>query len=84
MQINAKKRLEADELIESDIIVPDTVQMNVPLFLRLMELSKESIKTDAQLHELLERLLDSQSKHDVLTMNQYDFIKGDIDDSEEY
>jgi hypothetical protein len=50
----------------------DTVTLDVPLLTRLLELSRESIKTDADLHNVLTKVIAASKEHDVLTMEQYD------------
>jgi hypothetical protein len=53
----------------------DTVTMDVPLLTRLLELSRENIKTDADLHFVLTRILELKNKG-VLTMQDYEQITG--------
>lgn len=51
----------------------DTITMNIPLLIRTLELSREDIYSDAELHKLVERLLDLKNKP-VLTMDDYEYI----------
>ena len=51
------------------------VSMNIPLILRLLELAKEDIKEDKELHYIAERL-EAISKKGTLTMEDYDYIAG--------
>lgn len=51
----------------------DTVTVDIPLLIRLLELAREDIKTDMDLHRVVERLIDIRNKG-VLTMDNYDFI----------
>lgn len=51
----------------------DTITLDVPLMIRLLELSKEDIKSDAELHFLVEKLIELKNKP-VLTMDDYAFI----------
>jgi hypothetical protein len=51
----------------------DTVTMNIPLLIRTLELSREDIHSDAELHYVVERLLDLKNKP-VLTMDDYEYI----------
>lgn len=53
----------------------DIVRMDVPLFIRLLELAREDIKNDADLHDIGE-IVARASKHRTLTMAQYDMIVG--------
>ncbi len=51
----------------------DTITIDVPLMIRLLELSREDIKSDAELHFLVEKLIELKNKP-VLTMDDYAFI----------
>jgi hypothetical protein len=53
----------------------DIVQLDVPLFIRLMELAREEIKQDADLHDVAEAVI-AMSKNGPLTMAAYDQIIG--------
>jgi hypothetical protein len=53
----------------------DSVNMDIPLMIRLLELAREDIKSDKELHDVAERLVDLRNKK-VLTMEDYDFIAG--------
>jgi hypothetical protein len=59
----------------------DHVTMDVPLLTRILELSRENIKTDADLHVLLTRLIQDQGK--VLTMNDYQELSQGFDPGSE-
>jgi len=49
----------------------DIVQLDVPLFIRLLELSREEIKQDADIHDLTQAVI-SLSKDGPVTMANYD------------
>ena len=51
----------------------DTVTLDIPLLIRLLELSREDIQSDADLHKVVENMLDLKNK-EVLTMEDYDKI----------
>jgi hypothetical protein len=51
----------------------DFVSFDIPLLIRVFELVREDIKTDKDLHDLVERLLSMKNKG-VLTMDQYEEI----------
>lgn len=51
----------------------DTATIDIPLLIRLLELSREDIHSDAELHQVVERLLDLKNKP-VLTMDDYAYI----------
>ena len=51
----------------------DIVQLDVPLFIRLLELAREDIKQDADLHDVAEAVI-AMSKRGPLTMADYDTV----------
>lgn len=51
----------------------DIVQLDVPLFIRLLELSREDIKQDADLHDLAQAVI-KMSQQGPVTMADYDKI----------
>jgi hypothetical protein len=53
----------------------DVLSFDIPLFIRILELAREDVKEDMELHRITERLL-SIRKQGVLTMDDYDFIAG--------
>jgi hypothetical protein len=57
---------------ESDAV--DTVTMDVPLLIRLLEYAKEDAQTDMDLHNVAERLIELNKSNDVLSMTHYDTI----------
>jgi hypothetical protein len=63
------KRLEAPKDAQ------DHVSIDIPLLIRLFELMKEGVKSDMELHEIVERIL-SLKNNGVLTMTNYEDIAG--------
>jgi hypothetical protein len=55
--------------------MPDIVQLDVPLFIRLLELSREDIKQDADIHDLAQAVI-AMSAQGPVTMTDYDKIIG--------
>ena len=53
--------------------MPDVVKLDVPLFIRLIELAREDIKQDADLHDVAEAVI-RLSQEGVATMADYDGI----------
>lgn len=51
----------------------DHVTMDIPLLIRVFELVRESVKTDKDLHLVVEKLLELKNKG-VLTMDDYEEI----------
>jgi hypothetical protein len=55
--------------------MPDVVKLDVPLFIRLLELAREDVKQDADLHDVAEAVI-RLSQEGVATMADYDSIVG--------
>ena len=53
--------------------MPDIVKLDVPLFIRLLELAREDVKQDADLHDVAEAVI-TLSQEGVATMADYDSI----------
>ena len=51
----------------------DTITVDIPLMIRLLELAREDVKTDVELHQIVERLINIRNKG-VLTMDDYEGI----------
>ncbi len=66
----------------------DRVMMDVPLFIRLLELVREEVSDDALLHRMADTTIELSRGGKVLTMNEYPQIvevlkaKGPATDSE--
>ena len=69
-------------LEEANVNPTDTVKMDVPLLLRVMEYSKEDAKTDMDLHDVVTNLVDLSKTGETLTMKDYDQAVGPDTDSE--
>jgi hypothetical protein len=54
----------------------DTITVDVPLFIRLLEYAREDAKTDMDLHKVTENVLSLSQNGKTLTMDQYDSIMG--------
>lgn len=52
----------------------DTVRMDVPLLIRVMEFAKEEAKTDMDLHAAAENMIELSKNDRVLNMGDYDSI----------
>ena len=55
----------------------DTVTMDIPLLIRLLEYAREDAETDMDLHNVTDMLIELSKDGDVLTMDNYDQIVGD-------
>ena len=51
----------------------DIIKLDVPTFLRLLELAREDVKQDADLHDIAE-IVTRLSKEGVITMDKYNEI----------
>jgi phenylalanyl-tRNA synthetase alpha subunit len=52
----------------------DTVRMDIPLLIRVMEFAKEDAKTDMELHAAAENMIELSKKDRVLNMDDYNSI----------
>lgn len=64
-----------DHMFESSQILDkkDTITFDIPLLIRVLELTREHIKTDTNLHKMVEKLINLR-KRGVLTMDDYKYI----------
>ncbi len=56
----------------------DIVKLDVPLFIRLLELAREDVKQDADLHDIAE-IVTKMSQEGVVSMDNYDDIVSFMD-----
>jgi hypothetical protein len=54
----------------------DTITVDVPLFIRLLEYAREDAQKDVDLHSLAENIIDLSEEGEVLTMDNYNAIVG--------
>ena len=77
-ELNAAKHLmgvkDNKTLTENKNNTIDTITMNVPLFIRILEFAKEDAKTDMDLHIATEKILEQLKNKDCLSMDSYDYI----------
>lgn len=55
----------------------DSINMDVVLFIRCLEVAREQLKTDEQLHKFAESIMSAAEPGKTLTMDDYDAIIGD-------
>lgn len=67
----------------TEIQFADAVTLNIPLLIRLLELAREDIKTDAELHLIAEKLTDLSKRTNIVTMSDYHCILEYLDDRSE-
>ena len=65
----------AEETLYEGTDKEDVLSFDIPLFIRILELAREDVKEDMELHRITERLL-SIRKKGILTMDDYEFIAG--------
>lgn len=70
----------AEGISEDDVNPVDTVELDVPLLLRMMEYAREDAKTDMDLHDVTEKMIHLSKTGETLSMAQYDDIVGDSDE----
>ena len=71
-----QSKLESEvKRIEAPKDPTDSVSFDVPTLIRVFELVREGIKSDVELHDLVERLVAMRTKG-VLTMDDYEAIAG--------
>jgi hypothetical protein len=64
-----------NEATEEDKI--DIITMDVPLFIRILEYSREDAQTDMDLHDLAEKAIAATKQQGILSMDDYDMLIGD-------
>jgi hypothetical protein len=55
----------------------DSVSLDIPLLMRIMEYSKEDARDDMALHHVVDKLIELSQSGKTLTMDHYDDIVGD-------
>lgn len=76
-RITAKMLGEAAPVGGYDNDTVDTVTVDVPLLIRLLEYAREDAKTDMDLHNVAEKLIELSKEHAPLSMEFYDAIVGE-------
>lgn len=68
---------DIDESInEADVNPIDTIELDVPLLLRMMEYAREDAKTDMDLHDVTEKMISLSKTGEGLSMKDYESIVG--------
>ena len=74
-----------DELFEAskeeDAI--DTITMDVPLFIRVLEYAREDAQADMDLHDLAEKAIAATKQQGLLQMDDYDMLVGEKESVDE-
>jgi hypothetical protein len=80
-EIDSKNKIEKNnDMTNSN--PKDTITMDIPLLIRFAELMREDIKTDVDLHRVVENLIQIKDKG-TLTMDDYESIVGNVIGTEE-
>lgn len=75
--VNSLPAPDIDESInEADINPVDTIELDVPLLLRMMEYAREDAKTDMDLHDVTEKMISLSKTGEGLSMKDYESIVG--------
>jgi hypothetical protein len=70
----AKRDAEKSNLNEVEEDVVDTITMDVPLFIRMLEFAREDASTDMDLHDVAENAISLNKGKEFLSMEDYDSI----------
>jgi hypothetical protein len=68
--IDSSKLNEVEE--ETDAV--DTITMDVPLFIRMLEYAREDASADVDLHDVAENAVSLNKEQDILSMDDYDAL----------
>lgn len=79
---NDVKKLSNIRNVSENANPVDTITMDVPFLIRVMEFAREDALSDKDLHVAAERLISASIKHPILSMNVYDSIF-DFDNQEQ-
>lgn len=73
---NPSRKLTTEQEEEDPV---DTITMDIPLFLRMLEYSREDASQDMDLHDVTEKANELGKEKGTLTMEDYDLIVGDTE-----
>jgi len=68
-----KKARMMEDTLDERVDKKDAVTLDIPLLIRVLELAREDIKTDMDLHRVVEKLINIRNKG-MLTMKDYNYI----------
>lgn len=71
--VPGKKPYSPGSCTKEEVDKKDTVTVDIPLLIRLLELAREDVKNDMDLHRIVEKLIDIRN-NGVLTMDDYNTI----------
>jgi len=70
-------------LVQDNMNPKDTITVDVPLFIRLLEYAREDAQTDMDLHDVADNIISLSSTGKTLTMDDYSSIIGSQEDINE-
>ena len=71
--ISWKRNRMMEDSLDEAVDKKDTVTFDIPLLIRVLELAREDIRTDMDLHRVVEKLINIRKKG-MLTMKDYNYI----------
>jgi hypothetical protein len=77
-EINSESYLSSRKSMKEISNPTDTIKMDVPLFIRMLEYAREDAKTDMDLHDATEKAITLSTSGKVLTMADYSSIISDM------
>ena len=75
-EINSESYISSRKQVKESSNPTDTITMDVPLFIRMLEYAREDAKTDMDLHDVTEMATSLSADGKTLTMADYDGIVG--------
>lgn len=69
---------EYEDFKRGQVNKPDVVKLDVPLLIRIMEYAREDAKTDMDLHNVAENLINLSTQGRTLSMSDYEEIVGTL------
>jgi hypothetical protein len=79
--IHMHKEIPSDGLKKEEVDKKDTITFDIPLLIRVLELAREDLKSDPDLHKVVEKLINIRNKG-MLTMDDYEYIANIKEDFE--
>ena len=68
-----KKARHGQEIKTEEVDAKDTITLDIPFMIRVLEYAREDAKDDMALHKVVEKLIEIRNKG-TLTMDDYDFV----------
>ena len=76
---SAEEEEGSEEVTQDENTEADTITMDVPLLIRMLELAREEIKDDATLHHIAKKMIDLGAEGNTLDMKHYEEIISNMD-----